>query len=148
VAVQLDPAGAARSLAAVAAALSPGRRIRVGAEGTDAVLGCVMEVASRGLADRLGATVQANLLRSPSDVDKLIAAGVHIRLVKGACLERAGALAYGEPTDVAFLQLAHQLAATRATWSMATHDGRLREALHLALGPCAARKVVAAAQTG
>ena len=137
-AVQHDPAGAAQSLAAVAAALPPGRRIQVGAEEaevTDAVLGCVTDVASRGLADRLGATVQANLLRSPGDVDKLIAAGVHIRLVKGAYLERAGALAFGEPTDVAFLRLAHQLAAAGATWSMATHDGRLREAVHLALGP-------------
>jgi proline dehydrogenase len=105
------------------------------AEVTDAVLGCVTEVASRGLADRLGATVQANLLRSPGDVDKLISAGVHIRLCKGAYLERAGALAHGEPTDVAYLRLAHQLAAAGATWSMATHDGRLREAVHLALGP-------------
>jgi len=137
-AVQHDPAGAAQTLAAVAAALPPGRRIQVGAEEaevTDAVLGCVIEVASRGLADRLGATVQANLLRSPGDVDKLISAGVHIRLVKGAYLERTGALAHGEPTDVAFLRLAHQLAAAGASWSMATHDGRLRESVHLALGP-------------
>jgi proline dehydrogenase len=82
----------------------------------------------------VGATVQANLLRSPDDADTLAEAGVHIRLVKGAYVEAAGAHPYGEATDVAYLQLAHRLAAAGARWSMATHDGRLREAVHLALG--------------
>jgi proline dehydrogenase len=82
----------------------------------------------------VGATVQANLLRSPDDADTLAEAGVHIRLVKGAYVEAAGAHPYGEATDVAYLQLAHRLAAAGATWSMATHDGCLREAVHLALG--------------
>lgn len=48
--MDVDPAGAARSLAAVAAALPAGRRIQVGAEDaarTDAVLGCVLDVAGR-----------------------------------------------------------------------------------------------------
>jgi proline dehydrogenase len=81
-------------LAAVAAALPEGRRVQVGAEDaarTDAVLGCVLDVAGRGLAERVGATVQANLLRSPDDADTLVEAGVHIRLVKGAYVEPAGA---------------------------------------------------------
>jgi proline dehydrogenase len=136
-ALDVDPAGAARSLAAVAAALPEGRRVQVGAEDaarTDAVLGCVLDAAGRGLAERIGATVQANLLRSPDDVDTLAEAGVHIRLVKGAYVEPAGAHPYGEATDVAYLQLAHRLAAAGAKWSMATHDARLREAVHLALG--------------
>jgi proline dehydrogenase len=98
------------------------------------VLGCVLDAAGRGLAERVGATVQANLLRSPDDADTLAEAGVHIRLVKGAYVEPAGAHPYGEATDVAYLQLAHRLAAAGARWSMATHDGRLREAVHLALG--------------
>lgn len=55
--------------------------------------------------------------------------------MKGAYVEAAGAHSYGEPTDVAYLQLGFQLAAAGAAWSMATHDGRLREALLLALGP-------------
>jgi proline dehydrogenase len=136
-ALDVDPGGAARALAAVAAALPQGRRVQVGAEDaarTDAVLGCVLDAACRGLADRIGATVQANLLRSPDDADTLAEAGVHIRLVKGAYVEPAGAHPHGEATDVAYLQLAHRLAATGAIWSMGTHDGRLREAVHLALG--------------
>lgn len=52
------------------------------------------------MADRLGGIVQANLLRSPGDADALAAAGVHIRLVKGAHVDTAGAHPYGEPTDV------------------------------------------------
>jgi proline dehydrogenase len=95
----------------------------------------VLDVAARGLADRLGATVQANLLRSPADADALAQAGVHLRLVKGAYVEATGTHPHGEATDVAFLRLGLRLAERGATWSMATHDGRLREALLLAHGP-------------
>jgi proline dehydrogenase len=136
-AVGSDAAAAAARLAAVARALPAGRRIQVGAEEaavTDAVLSCVLQVAEQGLADRLGATVQANLLRSPADADALVEAGVHVRLVKGAYVESGGAHPHGEATDVAFLRLGFQLAGRGAAWSMATHDGRLREALLLAHG--------------
>ncbi len=136
-ALDVDAGGAADRLAAIAGALPAGRRIQVGAEDarrTDAVLACVLDVASRDLADRLGATVQANLQRSPADADALAAAGVHVRLVKGAYVESAGAHPYGESTDVAYLRLGFQLASSGAAWSMATHDRRLREALLLALG--------------
>jgi proline dehydrogenase len=95
----------------------------------------VLDVSGRGLADRLGATVQANLLRSPEDADALVAAGVHVRLVKGAYVEAAGVHPYGEPTDVAYLRLGARLVEQGAEWSMATHDGRLREALLLLAGP-------------
>jgi proline dehydrogenase len=130
--------GVADRLAAIARALPAGRRVQVGAEDaarTDAVLACVLEVARRGLADRLGATVQANLQRSPADADALANAGVHVRLVKGAYVEAAGAHPYGEATDVAFLRLGFRLAERGAAWAMATHDARLREALLLAHGP-------------
>jgi len=136
-AIDTDPSGAADRLARIAEALPPGRRIQVGAEGavrTDAVLGCGLDVAARGMADRLGATVQANLLRSEHDVDTLTAAGVHVRLVKGAYLEPTGTHPYGEATDVAYLRLGFTLQEAGAAWSMATHDGRLREALLLARG--------------
>ncbi len=53
-------------------------------------------IRGRGLADRLGGAVQANLLHSPGDADALVAAGVHVRLVKGAYVEFAGVHAYGE----------------------------------------------------
>jgi len=136
-AIDTDPSGAADRLARIAEALPPGRRIQVGAEGavrTDAVLGCLLDVGARGMADRLGATVQANLLRSEHDVDTLTAAGVHVRLVKGAYLEPTGTHPYGEATDVAYLRLGFTLQEAGAAWSMATHDGRLREALLLARG--------------
>ncbi len=136
-AIDTDPSGAADRLTRIAEALPPGRRIQVGAEGavrTDAVLGCGLDVAARGMADRLGATVQANLLRSEHDVDTLTAAGVHVRLVKGAYLEPTGTHPYGEATDVAYLRLGFTLQEAGAAWSMATHDGRLREALLLARG--------------
>jgi proline dehydrogenase len=128
-AIDVDAGAAAARLETIARALSPGRRIQIGAEDAihaDAILGCVLELAGRGLHDRLGATVQANLLRSPAE------AGVHVRLVKGAYVERTGAHPFGEPTDIAYLRLAAQLAAAGADWSMATHDGRLREGLLLA----------------
>ncbi len=137
-AVDVDTDGVADRLASIASTLPEGRRIQVGAEDadrTDAVLACVHAVAAHGLADRLGATVQANLRRSEADLDALVAAGVHIRLVKGAYVETQGVHPYGEATDIAYLRLAFQLAEQGATWSMATHDGRLREALLLALGP-------------
>jgi proline dehydrogenase len=133
-----DASAVADRLAAIAQALPAGRRVQVGAEDaarSEAILACVLDVAGRGLADRLGATVQANLLRSPADADALAEAGVHVRLVKGAYVEASGAHPYGESTDVAFLRLGFGLAERGATWSMATHDGRLREALLLAHGP-------------
>ena len=137
--LDVDPEVCADRLAAIADRLEAGRRIQVGAEDygrAEAVMTCVEEVANRGLADRLGATVQANFRRTPDDLERLIAAGVHIRLVKGAYLEPDDrALAFGEPTDVAFLHLAHRLAAAGAEFALATHDGVLREALLAALGP-------------
>jgi proline dehydrogenase len=136
-ALDAGAAAVADRLAAIADALPVGRRVQVGAEQlalTDSILACVMAVAARGLADRLGATVQANLVRSSADTDTLADAGVHVRLVKGAYMEATGAHRYGEPTDVAFLRLGFRLAERGAAWSMATHDGRLREALLLAHG--------------
>jgi proline dehydrogenase len=137
-ALAADASGAADRLAHIAGALPPGRRVQVGAEDgaqADAILACVMDVAARGLTDRLSATLQANLVRSGGDLDTLVNAGVHVRLVKGAYLEAQGALPYGEPTDVAFLKLGARLAQRGVPWSAATQDGRLREALLLAYGP-------------
>lgn len=136
-ALDTNRSAVADRLAAIAQALPAGRRVQVGAEDAaraDAILRCVTRVAACGLADRLGATVQANLLRAPADAELLINADVHVRLVKGAYLEETGALPHGEPTDIAFLRLGCLLADRAASWSMATHDGRLREALLLARG--------------
>jgi proline dehydrogenase len=130
-------------LRAIAEALPAGRRVQVGAEEAavaDAIKSGVLAVAARGLADRLGATVQANLVRSPADADALADAGVHVRVVKGAYVE-AEAHPFGEPTDIAFVRLCSQLAERDAAWSMATHDGRLREAMLLAHGTLAVEQL-------
>jgi proline dehydrogenase len=137
-ALDTDASAVADRVATIARALPAGRRVQIGAEDAaraDAILACVLDVAGRGLADRLGATVQANLLRSPADADLLIDAGVHVRLVKGAYVEATGAHPFGEATDVAFVRLGFRLAERGGAWSMATHDGRVREALLLAHGP-------------
>jgi proline dehydrogenase len=76
------------------------------------------------------ATLQANLRRSAPDAERLAAAGVPIRLVKGAYPEPPDvAHAWGEETDLAFLRLAHMLRAAGARVALATHDPVLREAL-------------------
>lgn len=137
--LDIDERRCAERLAAIAAALPPGRRLQVGAEDhgrADAVLGCVLAAAGRGLQERLGATIQANFRRSAGDAERLVEAGVHVRVVKGAYVEPSSrALPYGEATDVAYLRLAHRLAAAGARFSLATHDGVLREALLASLGP-------------
>jgi proline dehydrogenase len=137
--LDIDPPGCADRLAAIAARLSAGRRIQVGAEDhsrADAVLACIETVARQGLAGRLGATAQANFRRTPRDLERLVEAGVYVRLVKGAYVEpHDRALPYGEPTDIAYLRLAHRLAETQAQFALATHDGVLREAVLAALGP-------------
>lgn len=126
-----------RHLAAIVEALPAGRRIQVGAEDTsrtDPILEIVTALAAQGAP--LMATVQANLRRSPQDLARLAAAGVPVRLCKGAYVEPAGlAHPWGEATDVAFLRLAHRLREAGAVFSLATHDPVLREALLLALGP-------------
>ncbi|HEY2519555.1 MAG TPA: proline dehydrogenase family protein [Streptosporangiaceae bacterium] len=138
-ALDADPAGCAGRLAAIAGAVPAGRRVQVGAEDhgrAEAVLTCVETVAGRGLAGRLGATAAANFHRTGADLDRMAAAGVHVRLVKGAYVEPAEvALPYGEPTDLAYLRHGHWLAEHDVPFALATHDGVLREALLLALGP-------------
>jgi proline dehydrogenase len=82
----------------------------------------------------VSATVQANLERSRADAHALADAGVPLRLVKGAYLEDPRvARPWGEPTDLAYLELAHELHGTGAEISLATHDPVLREALLRAL---------------
>ncbi|QVQ54543.1 proline dehydrogenase family protein [Spiractinospora alimapuensis] len=137
--LDIDPARCADYLTAITRAVPTGHRVQVGAEDArraDAVLDCVTATAAAGLGDRLGATVQANLRRSPRDVERLVDAGVHVRLVKGAFVEPASdALSYGEETDIAYLRLAHRLAERGAEFCLATHDGVVREALLAGLGP-------------
>jgi proline dehydrogenase len=100
----------------------------------DATNDVVLDLARRGIAVQM--TLQANLRRSASDWPPLVAAGVGVRLVKGAfpgSLEHA--YPYGEQTDAAFRRLALELDAAGARLALATHDRTLREQLLAALGP-------------
>jgi proline dehydrogenase len=122
-------------LARIAEALPPGVFVQVGAEEAakaDRILDTVLAVARAG--GRVAATLQANLRRSGSDASALLDAGVPIRLVKGAYVEApAVAHAWGDPTDLAFVNLAHSLHDAGGVVWLATHDPVLREALLPAL---------------
>ena len=127
-----EPGAAVRGrLERIAAALPAGARIQVGAEEAsraDQILETVLAVARGGGA--VAATLQANLRRSRRDGLALAEEGVPIRLVKGAYVEpRAVAHAWGDETDIAFAELAHELHRAGAEVSLATHDPVLREAL-------------------
>ena len=124
-----------RRLERIASALPAGRRIQVGAEQerrADRIQATVSAVAGQGGA--VSATVQANLRRSRADAQALAESAVPIRLVKGAYTEDPEvAWPRGEATDLAFLELAHELRAAGAEVAIATHDAVLREALLRAL---------------
>jgi proline dehydrogenase len=135
--IGLDQPGdaAQQRLERITTALPAGRRIQVGAEQerrADRILAAVSAVARKGGA--VSATIQANLKRSRSDAQALAEGGVPIRLVKGAYMEDPRvARPWGEPTNLAFLELAHELHAGGAEVALATHDALLREALLRAL---------------
>jgi proline dehydrogenase len=115
----------------IARAVPPGRRLQVGAEEAaqaDRILGLVEAAAQQGLP--VEATLQANLRRSPRDAERLAAAGVPVRLVKGAYVESpADALPWGPPTDDAYAALARQLTNAGVDVALATHDAPLRARL-------------------
>ena len=135
--IGLDQPGEAvqQRLERIASALPAGGRIQVGAEQerrADRILAAVSAVARTGGA--VSATVQANLKRSRADAHALAEGAVPIRLVKGAYVEDPRvARPWGESTDLAFLELAHELHANGAEVAIATHDAILREALLRAL---------------
>jgi proline dehydrogenase len=116
-------------------ALPTGSRLQISAEEswrTPAILEAALELAGRGAP--ITVTLQANLRRSVQDAERLAAAGVPVRLVKGAYVERADvALPWGEETDIAFLRLAHMLHGFGADLALATHDPVIREAVLLAV---------------
>lgn len=111
--------------------LPAGARLQISAEESHRTPG-IMDL-SVSLADAgapVVATVQANLRRSPADVDRLMASGIPVRLVKGAYLESSEvAHAWGEPTELAYLALARQLHDGGGEVFLATHDAVLRESL-------------------
>ncbi|MGI0148741.1 MAG: proline dehydrogenase family protein [Thermoplasmata archaeon] len=84
--------------------------------------------------DRIGICVQANLKRTPADMERLIRDGARIRLVKGAYKETPD-IAFRSQAEIdrAYLALLEALFARARDFALASHDGRMiRPALELA----------------
>ncbi len=119
--------GLATGLVQKAAGMSPPSFIRVDMEGspyTQRTLDFVHELHRMpGHAGRVGAVIQSYMLRSESDVRKLLSDGIRIRLCKGA---------YKEPPEIAFqkksevdanyIKLTKILLKSGVYHGLATHD--------------------------
>jgi len=118
------------SLVARAAAMKPANFVRIDMEGspyTQRTLDFVHELHQLpGNQGRVGAVIQSYMRRSESDVEKLLAAGIRIRLCKGA---------YKEPPELAFqkksevdenyVKLMKILMTSRIYHGLATHDEKI-----------------------
>jgi proline dehydrogenase len=93
------------------------------AESLDALHEIVL--AARAAGRPVGTVLQANMRRSAADCARLTAAGVPIRLVKGAY--DPGADGVGDPAavDAAYLVLASTLLTTSLPLAFGTHDERI-----------------------
>ncbi len=121
-------------LVAKAASMNPPGFVRVDMEGspyTDRTLNFVHELhAMPGHGNSVGTVIQAYLRRSESDVDKLLSAGIRIRLCKGAYKEPAS-IAYESKSEVDanYIKLMKMLIKSGIYHGLATHDENIiREA--------------------
>ncbi|RLT57383.1 MAG: proline dehydrogenase [Chloroflexi bacterium] len=82
-------------------------------------------IVARAAGRPVGTVLQANMRRSAADCARLTAAGVPIRLVKGAY--DPGVHGVGDPAavDAAYLALASTLLATSLPLAFGTHDERI-----------------------
>jgi proline dehydrogenase len=81
--------------------------------------------AARAAGRPVGAVVQANMQRSGADVEHLIAAGIPVRLVKGAYDPGAEGVGDIEAVNAAYLALAERLISTNLPIAFGTHDDRI-----------------------
>jgi proline dehydrogenase len=81
--------------------------------------------AARAAGRPVGAVVQANMRRSGADLEHLIAAGIPVRLVKGAYDPGAEGVGDMEAVNAAYLALAERLIATNLPIAFGTHDDRI-----------------------
>jgi len=84
--------------------------------------------------DHVGICLQANLRRTPNDLERLLAAGARVRLVKGAYKE-APEIAYQMRSEIdrAYLANLETLFARGREFAVGSHDGRMiQRALELA----------------
>ncbi len=101
--------------------------VRVDMEASDYTQRTVdLVIALSAAFENVGTVIQSALYRSSDDVARLIAAGVRVRLVKGAYLEPA-TIAYPHKVEVdkAYLQLMRQLMEYGVYPALATHDERI-----------------------
>lgn len=132
--LDVDPA-LARSIASdlVGHAVRANNFVRVDMEGspyTQLTLDVVRELhAQPGHAGHVGAVIQAYLHRSEADVRDLCAAGIRIRLCKGAYKEKPE-IAFQEKADVDanFVKLMKILLKSGTYHGIATHDPKMIEA--------------------
>ena len=81
--------------------------------------------AARAAGRPVGAVVQANMKRSAADIERLIAAGIPVRLVKGAYDPGAEGVGDMEAVNAAYLALAERLLASPLPLAFGTHDDRI-----------------------
>ncbi len=81
--------------------------------------------AARATGRPVGTVVQANMQRSGADLERLIAAGIPVRLVKGAYDPGAEGVGDIEGVNAAYLALAERLIATNLPIAFGTHDDRI-----------------------
>jgi proline dehydrogenase len=114
-------------LVAKAASLNPPGFVRVDMEGspyTQRTLDFVHELHRMpGNANSVGTVIQAYLKRSESDIEKLLAEGIRIRLCKGAYKEPAEiAFSAKHDVDANYLKLMKILMKSGVYHGLATHD--------------------------
>lgn len=82
--------------------------------------------AAGGAGHRVGAVLQARLFRTPRDLERLIAADIPVRLVKGIYLEPPAIAHTGfREIQKAFLLLLERAVGAGLDLAIATHDDRL-----------------------
>jgi proline dehydrogenase len=114
-------------LVAKAAAMNPPGFVRVDMEGspyTQRTLDFVHELHRMpGNGNSVGTVIQAYLRRSESDIEKLLAEGIRIRLCKGAYKESADiAFAAKSEVDANYVKLMKILMKSGIYHGLATHD--------------------------
>jgi len=107
------------------AARDVGGFVRIDMEGSP-YTARTLDIAER-LHDRfpeqIGTVIQSYLFRSADDVERLIARGMRVRLVKGAYAEPAAIAHQGaDAVDAAYLRLMERLLAAGTYPAIATHD--------------------------
>jgi proline dehydrogenase len=117
-------------LVAKAAAMNPRNFVRVDMEGspyTQRTLDFVHELhRASGNQGSVGAVIQSYMRRSESDVEKLLAEGIRIRLCKGAYKEPAE-IAFQEKSEVDanYVKLMKILMKSKVYHGLATHDEKI-----------------------